>query len=417
MIFLIIPPAYSQTGTAVPELTVLDDDVTIFLKKWQIPGAAVAVAQDDQLLYARGFGQADENLAMRPDHLFRIASLSKPITAMAIMKLIQDDILCIDDQVFGAGGVLSSSPFLEYADKRVEQITIQHLLEHTAGWDRDTSPEGDPMFNAVKIAEAMNVPAPADALSIIRYMLRKPLDFTPGTQFSYSNLGYNILGRIIEEVTQNTYEAYVQNAILQPLGITTMALGKNNYEDKNPLEVRYFDLNDRKVKPVTGEGKKVPLQYGGFNLEAMDAHGGWIASAPDLIKLMASLDSKDEAALLKPETVALMTTPTSDRRGYAMGWFVNPKGNWWHTGALTGSATLMAHIKDGKKWVLLLNARPEEPDFYPELDRLMWDSLSKVHTWPDKHLKDAAAPLVVSSEEVSSPTESITQPLQSQIPH
>jgi CubicO group peptidase (beta-lactamase class C family) len=308
--------------------------------------------------------------------------------------------------------VLRSDPFRGYSDKRLEEITVQHLLEHTAGWDRDTNPEGDPMFNAVKIAQAMNVPAPADALSVIQYILQKPLDFAPGTRFAYSNLGYNILGRIIEEITQTSYEAYVQSAILKPLGITTMTLGRNQYEDKNPLEVRYYDLKNRKVKPVSGESKRVPLPYGGFNLEAMDAHGGWIASAPDLIKLMASLDPNAKNALLKPETVALMTTPSHKDRGYALGWFVNPGGNWWHTGALVGSATLMAHIKDGKKWVLLLNARPEEEEFYPELDRLMWDSLSKVKSWPDLHLKYAEAPLVVSSEEMGRPAANINQPLE-----
>lgn len=380
----------------MPELSVLDDDVALFLQKWQIPGATVALAKDDQLLYARGFGLADENRVMQPDNLFRIASLSKPVTAMAIMKLIQDDIICMDDLVFGGGGVLNSSPYRTYADPRMEQITVQHLLEHTAGWDREISPEGDPMFSAVKIARAMNVPAPADAVSIISYMLQQPLDFTPGSRFAYSNLGYNILGRIIEEVTHLPYETYVQNSVLLPLGITRMALGRNAYEEKKPEEVRYFDLKERRVNPVTGDGKKVPLPYGGFNLEAMDAHGGWLASAPDLIKLLTSLDTKDETGPLNPEHIALMTTPTSNSRNYAMGWFVNQKGNKWHTGALVGSSSLMANLEDGRKWVLLLNARPEDEAFYPELDRLMWDSLSKVPNLPV--LTEPAEPLVVSTE-------------------
>jgi CubicO group peptidase (beta-lactamase class C family) len=254
------------------------------------------------------------------------------------------------------------------------------------------------MFSPVKIADAMHVPAPADAVSIIRYMLQQPLDFTPGTHFAYSNLGYNILGRIIEQVTDLPYETYVRTAILQPLGITNMFLGKNLYEEKNPLEVRYYDLYNRKVKSVSGEGKKVDFTYGGFNLEAMDAHGGWIASAPELIRLLMALDPVTKNPLLKPDLIKIMTTPEEPTNGYAKGWFVNRSGNWWHTGALVGSSSLMAHLKNGYKWVLLLNARPEDEAFYPELDRLMWKATAKVTTWPEKDLLQPAAPEMALQE-------------------
>ncbi|MBK0402997.1 beta-lactamase family protein [Adhaeribacter sp. BT258] len=387
-------PATTQVGsTTAPELLVIDQKVLEFMARWNIPGATVALAKDDKLLYARGFGKADEDQLMQADHLFRIASLSKPITAMAIMKLNQDNGLDLEQKVFGPEGILNSELYADLRDPRMQEITIKHLLEHTAGWDRHISPEGDPMFNPVKIAEAMQVPAPADAVSVIRYVLQQPLDFAPGSRVAYSNIGYNILGRVIEQITELPYETYVQQAILQPLGITGMVLGRNLYENKSEREVKYFDLKARQVKTVSGENKKVPFPYGGFNLEAMDAHGGWIASAPDLIKLLMGLDPTGENALLSRETIARMTTPSNPDYGYAKGWFVNKKGNWWHSGALIGSSTLMAHLQDGMKWVLLMNARPEHPDFYKELDRLMWNATADVETWPEINLLEPAITL------------------------
>jgi CubicO group peptidase (beta-lactamase class C family) len=388
---LIRSGAFAQSGIPVPELSPIDDDVREFLEKWQIPGATVALAQDEKLLYSRGFGQADENQTMQPDQLFRIASLSKPITAMAVMKLVQDGLLHLDDHAFGATGILNSDLYANIADPRIKEITIQHLLQHTAGWNRDTNPEGDPMFNSVNIAMAMKVAAPADPVSIIRYILAKPLDFAPGTRFSYSNLGYNILGRIIEQVSGMTYENYVKTAIFQPLGISEMALGRNLFENKKPQEVRYFNLEERKVKSVYDDGKKVSFPYGGFNLEAMDAHGGWLASAPDLIKILISLDGNDLNSPLNKEHIALMTTPSTAKNNYSLGWFVNAQGNWWHTGTLIGSATLMAHLQDGKKWVLLLNARPDKDAFYSDLDQLMWKATQKITTWPTKDINQLTA--------------------------
>ena len=97
--------------------------------------------------------------------------------------------------------------------------------------------------------------------------------------------------------------------------------------------------------------------------------------------------------MLTPETISQMTTPSNQQPGYAKGWFINQKGNWWHTGALIGSATLMAHLENGMKWVLLMNARPEHPDFYKELDRLMWNATAEVETWPENNLLEPAIAL------------------------
>src|SRR6185369_13325832 len=119
-------------------------------------GAALAVAKDGRQVYARGFGWADlQSLEpVTPDARFRLASVSKPITAVAILRLAQEGRLALDDRAFD---ILPVEPTPRLAagaqpDPRLKQITIQHLLNHTGGWNRDRS--GDPMFMSVAIAQA-----------------------------------------------------------------------------------------------------------------------------------------------------------------------------------------------------------------------------------------------------------------------
>jgi CubicO group peptidase (beta-lactamase class C family) len=219
IIFNIHSLSFAQSGMYIPELETVDEDFITFMQKWNIPGGSAALVKDGRLVYSRAFGYAESNITTKPSHLFRIASLSKPITSIAVMKLIQEGKLHMEDEIFGTKGILNDSIYLNIPDPRVLQITLKELLQHSGGWDRETSPLGDPMFNPDGIAQAMNIAAPADQISIIRYVLQKSLDFTPGTAYAYSNFGYNVLGRVIEKVTGELYEEYVKNNILYPLQI------------------------------------------------------------------------------------------------------------------------------------------------------------------------------------------------------
>lgn len=212
-----------RTGTDVPQLAPFDDLMDRFVREQKVPGAALAVAKDGRLLYTRGFGFADPaaKTLVQPAALFRIASISKPITAAAILRLIEMGKLKLDDPAF---------PLLPYApppgtrsDPRLRRITIRHLLQHTGGWDRQKS--FDPMFIPLKAAAALKVKAPAGAEDILRYMLGQPLDFDPGTRYAYSNFGYCVLGRIIERVSGQKYEDFVRKEVLLPLGMKSTRLG------------------------------------------------------------------------------------------------------------------------------------------------------------------------------------------------
>jgi N-acyl-D-amino-acid deacylase len=378
-----------------------DQIISNLMRKYAIPGGAVAVVRDGKLIYARGFGYADvENKTpVQPDALFRIASVSKPITAAAIMKLVEEGKLTLDDRV---------APYIAYltpaqgatVDPRWEQITIKHLLNHTGGWDRDKSNGGfDPMFRPAIAAAAVGAPAPASAETIIRYMKGMPLDFNPGEKYVYSNFGYAILGRVIERLSGMPYEDYVRTRVLQPVGANRTRLGKTRMGDALADEVKYYfpgtGLNAPLVPSVfPGEGT-VPLNYGGFYLEAMDSHGGWISSTVDLLRFLTGVDGRaNRPDILSAALVAEMTSngvPVCEGGAcyYAAGWMVRPTqgdANWWHGGSLPGTTSILVRSYNNFSWVALFNARSDTGNFDGELDTALWDALAHVTSFPTHDL-------------------------------
>jgi len=295
------PPAQPEipiTGSAVPGMASFDLFVTDFMRKLAIPGGAVAVMRDGKLIYARGFGYADvENKTLvQPDALFRIASVSKTLTAAAIMKLVEEGKLQLEDRVAPLIAHLAPAPGAT-VDPRWEQITIRHLLNHAGGWDRKKPNGGfDPIDRPAIAAAAVGAPAPASPETLIRYMKGMPLDFNPGEKFAYSNFGYIILGRVIERLSGRRYEEYVRASVLEPVGANRTQQGKSHMSDALPDEVKYYwpgaGVNAPLVPSVfPGEGM-VPLNYGGFHLEAGDASGGWVSSAIDLLRFVGGVDGR-----------------------------------------------------------------------------------------------------------------------------
>src|SRR5262245_61889888 len=120
------------------EGSVIGSRMQSYLRTHQVPGAAIAIAKDGRLVYAAGFGLADRaaNIDATPTTLFRIAGVSQAITAVAVLKLVEAKKLSLDDKVFGARGVLGSRFPTPQANKRIELITVQHLLQHSSGFSR-----------------------------------------------------------------------------------------------------------------------------------------------------------------------------------------------------------------------------------------------------------------------------------------
>lgn len=388
------------TGLAMPELVSFDRVMIDLMTRWEIHGASVAVVKDGRLVLARGYGLADvdRRRAVRPDSLFRIASLSKPITSAAALKLVEEGQLDLDAKAFDILKRLEP-PKDSQIDPRIQTVTVRQLLHHSGGWDWAKS--FDPMFQpwTRRAAEALGVPPPVGPDAIVRFMLGKPLDFDPGSRYAYSNFGYCVLGRVIEAVTGQPYERYVQTHVLQPMGIRRMQIGRSRPADRASHEVRYYERPD--AKPVRSvfatRPYRVPYPDGGFYLEALDAHGGWIASAVDLVRFVAALDGRgDHPPFLKDQTKRLMLARPAPplwvgtSHYYAMGWMVRPKdndANWWHNGSLPGIRSLLVRTYHGMVWAALFNTTPKKSKpFEPELDRGMWIAVSQVRSWPDHDL-------------------------------
>jgi N-acyl-D-amino-acid deacylase len=355
---------------------------------------------------ARGYGYADlaTNRQATPTSLFRIASISKPITAVAVMQLVERGKLRLEDRVFD---ILKYEPHLEKDttfDERYHNITVEHLLQHRGGWNREVS--FDAMFQSIRFAKALDVPPPAQPQHVICCMLGLPLDFNPGERYAYSNFGYCLLGRIIEMVSQQSYESHVKEHVFAPLGIKSARLGKTR-PDGEPSgdEVRYYSPEVSASVFADSLNTMVPSAYGGWYLEAMDAHGGWLASAVDLARFACAFDDRADCPLLREDSIARMFAPPNglsnnnevpgDNSYYSCGWLNRPAGgngeiNSWHTGSLPGTATLLVRRHDGKNFVILFNARssPEATHFGEAIDPRLNQAINRVSEWPAIDLFD-----------------------------
>jgi CubicO group peptidase (beta-lactamase class C family) len=361
------------TGRETASMTALDALVLNYMKEKCVPGAALAVTHGGRLVYARGFGYADlENKEpVQPNSLFRIASISKAITEATILQLVQRQHLGLNDKVFT---LLKFKPFLlekAEVDSRIYDITVGDVLAHRGGWEIDPQ-EGDPMFNAVGIATAYGVEPPPTQEQIISYVMGKPLAHEPGTVVAYSNFGYCALGRIIEEVTGQSYEKYVQQNVLEPLGITDMRIGATLLSGRAGLEVKYYTPGGQQGQAVLGpeRGSMVPAQYGSFSLESLDANGGWLASAVDIARFASAFEYSEHFNALSGELLRSRFCP----------------GHTW-TGGLAGTSTemVMSRRLPDTCFALLFNSNAADAHPFGEQ---VHETLTKVSSWPEYDLFD-----------------------------
>jgi CubicO group peptidase (beta-lactamase class C family) len=385
-----IPLSYKLSNRLSSDTTtaMVDSNVMKFMEKWNITGASVAITKGGKLVYAKGFGYANEDNHeyVTPKYLFRVASVSKLITAVTVMKLVEDEKLSLDSRVFGKDGILNDSIYLNYKDKRIEDITVYELLNHTSGW---TNRKGDPLFNSLYIARKMGVEPPAKIENIIQYALMIGLNNKPGTNYSYSNLGYCILGEVIKKVSGMEYEDYVQFAILQPLGIYDMRIGHSFYEERYGNEVAYYDLSRHSdIWKFDGSKEMAPVPYGGNNIELLGAAGGWVASAPELAKLMVAIDGfSSRPDILSKESIDIMTRSKGMSRKL-IGWRgTDGYGRWWRTGTLAGTSALLMRNKDEVNWVILLNTSTRSKSkIHNVLSHTMFKAIRSIDKWPDEDL-------------------------------
>jgi CubicO group peptidase (beta-lactamase class C family) len=329
-----------------------------FRGRYAVPGLSISVAFRGRLLYEEAFGMADSERGepVTPSHRFRIASVSKPITASAIMDLVELGRLTLDARVFGRGAVLGTDYGHTPYNPFVKDITIEHLLTHTSGgWPNDAT---DPMFRQPTMNRTELISWSVDSL---------PLTSAPGHSYAYSNFGYCVLGRVIEIVTGLTYEDHVRRRILVRCGVRDMVIAGNTLTDRLPGEVRYY-----------GQGGENPYV---LDVRRMDSHGGWVSTASDLVAFVTHVDGLSTPNILRSDTIARMVTPSASNSGYAKGWSVNRSNNWWHTGSLAGTQTVLVRTGSGFGWAALANTRNSKSAMGRALDDLVWAMVRQVTDW------------------------------------
>ncbi|MEO3890406.1 serine hydrolase domain-containing protein [Nonomuraea sp. B5E05] len=377
------------TGVVPASMAGFDKALKAYIKERDISCAQLAVAKKGKILLARGYGsytRADGSTAkVQPTSLFRIASLSKSLTAAAIVRLAQDGKLSLGDKIADLLDLPTE------ADPRLAKVTLWRLLQHTGGWDRGVTT--DPLWNDTTIAASLDVPLPIDHADIIKYTTAKKLDFAPGSKYVYSNYGYMLAGRVIARVSGLPYETYVRQKLLAPVEIERMRLGRSLRSEAFSTEVPYESKYTRK-SVVDPSGKTVPYPYGGFSMPNQDANGGWLASAVDLVKWGFVFDGAGPVLNSRSISRVFARPELGENPGgdwYGLGWRVRENNagglNTWHNGSMPGTFSFFARVQHGVSYCAIFNRREEEgsPDF-DGIDPILGKAIGTVKTWPTTDL-------------------------------
>lgn len=334
-------------------LPALDNVVDSFMRFWTLKGVSLAVTRGDSLLYARGYGKADLTSAMTPGTTMRLASVSKLLTAVGIMRLQEQGKLHLDTPVFGPYGILEEyDSFIR--DHNYYSITVEHLLRHQGGF---AYRGGDVMFHTLTFMRDHSLAEPPTSRQLIEKELRKPLAFAPGSWQQYSNFGYLLLSEVIEKVSGMPYDQFMQQEVFEPCGCHGFFIAGNYLSDRRPGESMYFMHPESEPIPsYEGRYSSVEPCYGGNDITSLKGAGAWAGSAVELARVVSCIDGFGcEDDILTEDTVRQMTT-FYDKDTFALGWVdCTQEGEWTRTGSFSGTSALVKVFPDGECWVLVSN--------------------------------------------------------------
>jgi D-alanyl-D-alanine carboxypeptidase len=307
----------------------IDAYLTAEVERHSIPGLSATVLRDNHLIHLAGYGEAsvEWGAPATADTIYELASVTKPFTAVAVLLLVEDDALGLDDPV---------NSYFPDAPEGWREMTIRHLLAHSSG-----------------IPDYFNLPALqleddfAWRLDFSHETLRSivfaaSLRFAPGEQTAYSNTGYSLLGMLIERVTGQTYEAFLTERLFRPLDMT--ATRRNSRVDLIPRRAAGYVRDD-------GILQNAPYT----SMTWAYAEGGIVSSARDLARWDAALSAED---VLPRARLDEMWTPTDDDLpAMGLGWTVNSSDagtTIGHSGGKPGFATYYARFPDISSSVIVL---------------------------------------------------------------
>ncbi|MDK2126406.1 serine hydrolase domain-containing protein [Parachitinimonas caeni] len=304
-----------------------------------VTAATIAIFKGDTPLLEQAFGHRDAaaTVPLPADALFMTASIIKPVTAAAIQRLARDGVLAMTDKVFCTEGNgrcwLALPASLPTHDPRLAEITIQHLLDHQGGWDATVS--GDPLTEEAAIQQQLGLSTAPEQTDLMRAVLARPLDHAPGTRAAYSNFGYLLLGRIIEQAAKMPYIDYIRLAIFAPLGVPgrDIEAAKSRLKDRNPREPNYQTTVT--APSVFEPGKVVSALDGAVRAENWVAVGATITTASAMAKFAGRYRIPDGKPL-------------------------EGSNNGGFSGADPGVATVLRQLPSGISYAVMMNKLDED---------------------------------------------------------
>ncbi|MEM7163882.1 MAG: serine hydrolase [Planctomycetota bacterium] len=363
------------SGAAVTELQAFDTAMLDFMNSNGIEAGVLGVMKDGVVVLQRGYGWQDaaHTTPLPASAMMRVASVTKPITASAIRRLVAAGHFSLSDAVFDVGqpggGLLSITPFPVLGDPRIASITVRNLLDHEGGWDRDLV--GDLTYMEITAAGALGVTSPPSRADLARWILGQPLQHNPGTTYAYANVGYMFLGLVIEEFAGTSYLQYVHDSVfgILPVDAADLILGRTLASQQDPREPWYqstaFCTN------VFAPATTVNCPYGGWNHEARVSQGRIVAATAPLLYFL-------QTYYISGPSIGAFRTGT--------------EGSTWkrnHTGSLSGTNALARQRGDGVNYAVLFNERPSSGTSYASQIRTILDGVidTQVLTWPSTFLR------------------------------
>ena len=318
---LFVFPSLSKTTQDKPydsEIKKIEDFITKEMSRLKIPSISIAFYKDD-FMWAKSFGYADleHKTPAEPDTLYRLASISKPLTAVGILNLMEEGKLALDDEV---------QKYVPYFPQKRWPITIRQLLGHLGGISHYRNYDEEGHFKRHFTTE--------ESVGVFKDW---DLEAEPGTKFIYTTYGFNLLGAVIEGASGQPYAEYMMENVWKPLGMNSTRM----------------DIADE-IIPNRAKGYRkieADLKNSEFvDMSSRFAGGGILSTPSDLVKLSRSLD---QGKVLKPEFQKMMYSSMVTRNGhitqYGMGWFVDFIQGFWnvgHGGAQQGTSTHLLRIPE-----------------------------------------------------------------------
>lgn len=329
-ICLIPSYGFAQRDKYANEIRMIEDYVEKELERLKIPSLSIAFYKDD-FLWKKSFGYADmeHKISAKPDTLYRLASISKPITAVGILRLMEEGKLNLDDEV---------QKYVPYFPRKRWPLTIRHLLGHLSGISHYRNYDEEGHFKTHYTTE--------ESIGVFKDW---ELEAEPGTKYIYTTYGFNLLGAVIEGASGKPYADYMKENVWKPLGMN---------HTRMDIADTIITNRARGYRRINGEVKNCEF----IDISSRFAGGGMLSTVVDLVNLSRALDA---SKVLSKETQRMMYTSmvTKDGRvtGYGMGWGVNFIQGFWnvsHGGGQQGTSTYLLRFP-GEKFAVAVACNEE----------------------------------------------------------